>query len=84
MSWAAEQTADRPVAVPAEREPSRRRFTARDALGAVVSVRDSRLGPPEPRPMMRMTAAAVEAVPIEAGELSVEAIVDVEFTFEQG
>jgi len=34
--------------------------------------------------MMRMTAAAVEAVPIEAGELSVEAIVDVEFTFEQG
>jgi uncharacterized protein YggE len=53
-------------------------------LGAIVSVRDSRLGPPDPRPMMRMAAAAVEAMPIEAGELSVEAIVDVEFTFEQG
>lgn len=53
-------------------------------LGAIVSVRDSRLGPPDPRPMMRMAPAAVEAMPIEAGELPVEAIVDVEFTFEQG
>ena len=81
---------------PAHRDAAR--ATARDAraraealaealggrLGVVVSVRDARPGPPEPRPMMRMAAAAVEAVPIEAGELSVDALVDVELTFEQG
>jgi uncharacterized protein len=52
-------------------------------LGSVSSARDARIAPPEPRPMMRMAATA-EAMPVEAGELSVVAVVDVEFNLEQG
>ena len=52
-------------------------------LGSVASARDARIAPPEPRPMMRMAAAA-ESMPVEAGELSVVAVVDVEFNLEQG
>ena len=52
-------------------------------LGAVVSVRDARSAPPEPRPMLRLEAAA-DAMPVAAGELSVVAAVDVEFNLEQG
>jgi uncharacterized protein len=52
-------------------------------LGSVASARDARIAPPEPRPMMRM-AAPVESMPVEAGELSVVAVVDVEFNLEQG
>jgi hypothetical protein len=53
-------------------------------LGAVVSVRDSRIEPPTPRPMLRMEAMASDSMPVEAGELSVVAMVDVEFHLEQG
>ena len=53
-------------------------------LGTVVSARDARIPPPEPKPMMRFAAAAAEPVPIEAGDLAVVAVVDVEFNFEQG
>jgi uncharacterized protein YggE len=52
-------------------------------LGAVDSVRDARSAPPEPRPL-RMEVAAVAALPVEAGELTVVATVDVEFALEQG
>lgn len=52
-------------------------------LGAVVSVRDARSAPPaEPR-LLRMDAAAAP-LPVEAGELTVVATVDVEFALEQG
>ena len=53
-------------------------------LGTIVSARDARIPPPEPKPMMRFAAAAAEPIPIEAGELAVVAVVDVEFNFEQG
>lgn len=53
-------------------------------LGSVISARDARIAPPEPRSMMRMAAVAAESMPVEAGELSVEAVVDVEFNLEQG
>jgi uncharacterized protein YggE len=53
-------------------------------LGAVVAVRDSRIEPPAPRPMTRLEAMASDAMPIGAGELSVVAMVDVEFQLEQG
>jgi uncharacterized protein len=53
-------------------------------LGAVVAVRDSRIEPPAPRPMMRMEAMASDAMPVGAGDLSVVAMVDVEFQLEQG
>jgi hypothetical protein len=53
-------------------------------LGSVASARDARIGPPEPRPMTRMAAATAESMPVEAGELSVVALVDVEFNLEQG
>jgi uncharacterized protein YggE len=52
-------------------------------LGAVVSVRDARSAPPpEPR-LLRMDAAAAP-LPVEAGELTVVATVDVAFALEQG
>jgi len=55
-------------------------------LGAVVAVRDSRIEPPSPRPVARMEAMAMasESMPVEAGELTVVAQVDVEFNLEQG
>jgi uncharacterized protein YggE len=54
-------------------------------LGAVISVRDSRIAPPEPRFARQMAAMdmAGEDLPVEAGELSVVAQVDVEFGLEQ-
>jgi len=54
-------------------------------LGVVLSVRDSRIDPPSPRPLLRVDtlAMASEAMPVEAGELAVVAVVDVEFTLEQ-
>ena len=53
-------------------------------LGAVVSARDSRIEPPTPRPMrMEAMAMASDSMPVEAGELTVVAMVDVEFQLEQ-
>ena len=52
-------------------------------LGTVVSARDAHISPPEPRPMMRMAAMDTESMPVAAGELSVVAVVDVEFHLEQ-
>ena len=47
-----------------------------------VRVRDVS-APPEPRPMLRM-ALAGESLPVEPGELTVAAAVDVELALEQG
>ena len=87
---------DNPAHVAACREAAldaRRRAEAyADALGArvgaLVAVRDPGTGvpPPPPRPvrMAAMDAAAVEALPVEAGEQVVTAVVEVEFQLEQG
>jgi uncharacterized protein YggE len=57
-------------------------------VGALVAVRDPGTGvpPPPPRPlrMAAMDVGAVEALPVEAGEQVVTAVVEVEFQLEQG
>jgi uncharacterized protein len=71
-------------------DASRRAGAYADALGvrvgALVSIRDPGTGiPPPPRPMRMATmdTAAVEALPVEAGEQLVTAAVEVEFQLEQ-
>jgi uncharacterized protein YggE len=86
---------DNPAHVASCREAAldaRRRAEAyADALGArvgaLVAVRDPGTGvPPPPRPlrMAAVDAGAVEALPVEAGEQVVTAVVEVEFQLEQG
>lgn len=86
---------ENPVRVEACKEAAldaRRRAEAyADALGvrvgALVFIRDPGTGvPPPPRPMRMaaMDTAAVEALPVEAGEQLVTAAVEVEFQLEQG
>jgi uncharacterized protein YggE len=57
-------------------------------VGALVAVRDPGTGlppqPPRPMRMAAMDAGAVEALPMEAGEQLVTAVVEVEFQLEQG
>ncbi|MGH3082673.1 MAG: SIMPL domain-containing protein, partial [Gaiellaceae bacterium] len=86
---------ENPVRVEACKEAAldaRRRAGAyADALGvrvgALVSIRDPGTGirpPPRPMRMAAMDTAAVEALPVEAGEQLVTAAVEVEFQLEQG
>ncbi len=87
---------DNPARLDACREAAldaRRRADAyADALGvrvgAIVAVRDPGTGPPQPPTprMMRMAVAdaAVEALPVEAGEQVVSVVVEVELQLEQG
>jgi uncharacterized protein YggE len=57
-------------------------------VGALVAVRDPGTGPQPPPPpgQLRMAAmdAGTEALPVEAGEQVVTAVVDVEFQLEPG
>jgi uncharacterized protein len=53
-------------------------------IGAIASVRDAGIRPPEPRPAMRAMAMEATALPVEAGEQLVTVVVEVEFTLEQG
>lgn len=48
-------------------------------LGPVMTLRDQQTGGGGPRPLMRMEAAMADSVPVQAGEMEMTALVEIEY-----